>query len=156
MYIWLKRIGGGALVIAGVLLFVRHLRQLLDWPHLYPDLGRLGVGNLLLFGLTLLFVAFAWIAGAYGIREPDGARSTEIPPAEIDLVLCPCTAFDGAGNRLGMGGGYYDRFLPRCEKAAVVSVAFEVQRAAKIPMDRYDRGVDAVITEQALIRPAAE
>ena len=96
----------------------------------------------------------AWNEGAFGIKEPDPARSAEIPPAEIDLVLCPCTAFDGEGDRLGMGGGYYDRFLPRCEKAAVVSVAFEAQRAEKIPMDRYDRRVDAVITEKALIRPA--
>ena len=95
----------------------------------------------------------AWAAGAFGIAEPDPARSAEIPPEEIDLMLCPCTAFDGEGNRLGMGGGYYDRFLPRCARAVSVSVAFEVQRAEKIPLGEYDRGVDMVITEDAVIRP---
>ena len=95
----------------------------------------------------------AWTAGAFGIAEPDPARSAEIPPEEIDLMLCPCTAFDGEGNRLGMGGGYYDRFLPRCARAVSVSVAFEVQRAEKVPLGEYDRGVDMVITEDAVIRP---
>ncbi len=87
MYIWLKRIGGGALVIAGVLLFVRHLRQLLDWPHLYPDLGRLGVGNLLLLCLTLLFVAFAWIAGAYLLLNAEKQLPHQLIPAAAFVVL---------------------------------------------------------------------
>ena len=98
----------------------------------------------------------AWLPGAFGIPEPDPARSEEVDPAELDLVLCPCTAYDGEGHRLGMGGGYYDRFLPRCVNAVTAAVAFEKQRAGHVPMDGYDRGVDMVITEQSMVRPTVE
>lgn len=89
----------------------------------------------------------AWKKGAFQIPEPDPVRSEKVPPEEIDLVLCPCASFDGSGNRLGMGGGYYDRFLPRCSRAAVLAVAFEVQRADRIPCEPWDRRVDGVVTE---------
>ena len=54
-----------------------------------------------------------WKPGAFGIPEPDGETSETVQPEEIDLVVCPGTAFDDRGARLGMGAGYYDRFLPR-------------------------------------------
>ena len=62
---WAKRIGAAALVLAGVLLYLRHLLQLLDWPHLYPDLGQLSMTNILFLGLTLLLLGLAWISAAY-------------------------------------------------------------------------------------------
>ena len=95
----------------------------------------------------------AWRPGPYRIPEPDPARSQEIDPAEIDLVLCPCTAFDDRFSRLGMGGGYYDRFLPLCENAFTAAVAFEAQRAGTIPIMSWDRPVDAVVTEDGFRRP---
>ncbi len=76
----------------------------------------------------------AWERGAYGLYEPVPARSELVPPENIDLVLCPCTAFDGQGTRLGMGGGYYDRFLPQCKNAHIAAVAFASQQAAYIPL----------------------
>lgn len=90
----------------------------------------------------------AWRTGAYGIPEPDPDLSERVEPGDIDLVICPCTAFDAAGSRLGMGGGYYDRFLPRCGHANIIAVAFEVQRAEHIPAEPWDRKVDTVITEE--------
>lgn len=94
----------------------------------------------------------AWTKGYCGILEPDPEKSTEIPPEEIDLVVCPCTAFDESCSRMGMGAGYYDRFLPRCARARVVCVAFEVQKAAKIPADAWDRPMELVFTERAVYR----
>jgi len=88
--------------------------------------------------------------GRYGIQEPDPARSAPVPPEEIDLVICPCAAFDEAGNRLGMGGGYYDRFLPKCTHAQIIAAAFEAQKAVKVPMEPWDRPVQAVFTERAV------
>ena len=107
----------------------------------------------MVYGLEILCPrdADAWIEGPYGIEEPDPARSERVDPREIDLVLCPCTAFDEQGNRLGMGGGYYDRFLPGCENAFLAAVAFEYQRTARIPAEPWDRPMDAAVTENGTL-----
>lgn len=96
--------------------------------------------------------AGAWEAGAYGIPEPVPESSLRIEPAAIDLVICPCTAFDAACNRLGMGAGYYDRYLPLCVGARIVSAAFEVQRTACVPTAPWDRPMEMVFTEDAVYR----
>ena len=92
----------------------------------------------------------AWKPGAYGIREPVRELSQEIPPEELDLVVCPGTGFDPACNRMGMGGGYYDRYLPRCVNARIVLVAFEAQKVPALPVDPWDRPVEQVFTEAAV------
>ena len=55
----------------------------------------------------------AWKKGAFGIPEPVLELGRVIPPEDIDLVVSPCSSFDESGMRLGMGGGYYDRYLPK-------------------------------------------
>ena len=89
----------------------------------------------------------AWRAGKYGIAEPDPEHSTLISPETLDAVIVPCVAFDTAHRRLGHGGGYYDRFLPRCTRAVKLAAAFDIQRAAAVPTDSFDVTVDAVATE---------
>ena len=98
----------------------------------------------------IAMVPGAWQSGAYGIREPVRERSVQVAPEEIDLVVCPGTAFDPACNRMGMGGGYYDRWLPRCVNARVVMTAFEVQKCEALPVDPWDRPVELVFTEDAV------
>ena len=78
------------------------------------------------------------------------ALSREIPPDQIDLVVCPGTAFDPACRRMGMGGGYYDRFLPKCTRARIVMVAFEAQKVDEIPADAWDQPVEQVFTEDRI------
>ena len=90
--------------------------------------------------------------GYYGIPEPVRQRSREIAPEEIDLVICPCTVFDPACRRMGMGKGFYDRFLPRCNKARFVAVAFEVQKVELLSANPWDVPMDAVVTEKAVYR----
>ena len=90
----------------------------------------------------------AWRRGAFGILEPDPERSEETAPEEIDLVICPGVAFDREKRRLGMGGGYYDRFLPLCRKAAVILAAFEEQRAEEVPAEPEDIDMDYVATDR--------
>ncbi len=90
----------------------------------------------------------AWVRSAFGIWEPDLARADVISPEQIDLVLTPCAAFDGKNRRIGMGGGYYDRYLPRCTKATAIGVAFSAQRVEDAAFDaRFDVPLYSVVTE---------
>lgn len=92
----------------------------------------------------------AWKKGAFGIPEPNPAYADEVDPEQINLVICPCTAFDRNHNRLGMGAGYYDRYLEKCENAYLVAVAYDVQEAEEVPVCEYDVKMQAVITEAGI------
>ncbi|MDD5928097.1 MAG: 5-formyltetrahydrofolate cyclo-ligase [Firmicutes bacterium] len=89
----------------------------------------------------------AWKTGYFGIMEPVREKSAEIPPEEIDLVICPCTVFDENCGRMGMGAGFYDRYLAKCVNAHIAAVAFEVQKADSIPMEPWDKPMEMVFTE---------
>ena len=89
----------------------------------------------------------AWKPGYFGIMEPVREKSAEIPPEEIDLVICPCTVFDEDCGRMGMGAGFYDRYLAKCVNAHIAAVAFEVQKADSIPMEPWDKPMEMVFTE---------
>ena len=95
----------------------------------------------------------AWKNGYYGIEEPVPECSRLIRPEELDFILCPCTVFDEWGSRMGMGAGFYDRYLTHCRPdACIASVAFECQKAEKIPVDSWDHPMDVVFTEKATYR----
>jgi len=92
----------------------------------------------------------SWAPGSFGILEPIPEKCTRIPPEELDLVLCPLTAFDAECNRCGMGGGFYDRYLPKCKNAKIIGVAFEAQKAAHVPVDAWDRPMEKIVTEETV------
>ena len=91
-----------------------------------------------------------WEVGLYGIRTPILSRSEILRSDQLDLVLIPCTAFDTACRRVGMGKGYYDRCLPRCTRAVKLGVAFEAQRVDKAAVDAHDEKLDGFVTEGGL------
>ena len=94
------------------------------------------------------------VSSRYGIPEPDPKIHPLVPPERIDLVVAPGVAFDPQGNRLGLGGGYFDRFLGRLpERVPVLGLAFECQIVEAVPHDAPDRPVDAVLTERTVYRP---
>ena len=99
--------------------------------------------------------AEAWRPGPFGLLEPDPDRSDLIEPAELDLVICPCAAFDEKGGRLGMGAGYYDRYLIKCENAVIAAVAFEAQKTAAVPVEPWDQPMSWVFTEDAVYHAAS-
>ena len=76
-----------------------------------------------------------WEVGLYGIRTPILSRSEVLRPVQLDLVLVPCTAVDTACRRVGMGKGYYDRYLPRCTRSEKLGVAIEDHRVDKAAED---------------------
>jgi 5-formyltetrahydrofolate cyclo-ligase len=90
----------------------------------------------------------AWETGRYGIRAPVESHSGILDPLEIDLVIVPCTAFSGSLRmRVGMGAGYYDRYLPQCKNAVSIAIAYEVQRMEDIYGDQWDVPLNAIVTE---------
>jgi 5-formyltetrahydrofolate cyclo-ligase len=90
----------------------------------------------------------------YGIPEPVCPRRTWLAPRMLDLVLLPLVGFDATGNRLGMGGGYYDRsfaFVLRhaWRRPRLIGVAFDRQRVSALPGRPWDVPLDGVLTPQA-------
>jgi len=91
----------------------------------------------------------AWEIGTYGIRTPIESRSIILDPAELDLVLVPCTAFHNVRKiRCGMGSGYYDRYLPQCKNAVTIALAFENQHIDDLCVDDWDVPLDHAVTER--------
>ena len=80
--------------------------------------------------------------GQFNIPEP----TTEPYKEPIDLIILPGVGFDKHGNRLGQGGGYYDRFLAAGHKQSVlVAVAYDFQLVEKVPTNRRDKKMDYII-----------
>ena len=90
--------------------------------------------------------------GAWEILEPE-TRQTSLKLSDINLILVPGVAFDEDHNRMGYGGGYYDRLLAGEKEADFISVglAFEEQISNKLPVEKYDQKVDFVVTEKRVI-----
>lgn len=80
--------------------------------------------------------------GRFGILEPKG----EAFNGEPDLIIVPGVAFDENANRLGRGGGYYDRFLTHFRNAKKYAVAYDFQVVKEVPMASHDVNIDAVLT----------
>ncbi|OQA20960.1 MAG: putative 5-formyltetrahydrofolate cyclo-ligase [Actinobacteria bacterium ADurb.Bin346] len=91
--------------------------------------------------------------GAYGIMEPDEESCVKAHPEDIDIVLVPGVCFDKQLNRIGYGGGFYDRLLPGISPGAKkISVCFQVQLVDKIPSAGHDVPVDMIITEENIYK----
>lgn len=88
--------------------------------------------------------------GPYGISEPRPEYQRKVDPKEVDLWVVPGVAFDATGNRLGFGGGYYDRLLSRV-KGKKIGVAFEFQVVDRLPIEQTDHPVDLILTEARTI-----
>ena len=80
--------------------------------------------------------------GQFNIPEP----TTEPYKEPIDLIILPGVGFDKHGNRLGQGGGYYDRFLATGHKQSMlVAVAYDFQLVEKVPTNRRDKKMDYIV-----------
>ena len=83
-------------------------------------------------------------------QVPEPARKDWIAMETVDLMIVPGLAFDPQGGRLGFGGGYYDRLLPRTT-ALRVGVTFDQCMAEELPCQEHDQRVDWVATPTRLI-----
>lgn len=78
-----------------------------------------------------------------GILEPTGPVWTEADP--VDLILVPGVAFAENGDRLGRGGGYYDRLLGKFPRTYTLGLAFPYQLFDALPVEPHDQPVDGVV-----------
>lgn len=96
----------------------------------------------------------------FGIPEPIHSHKTRLRKTlSLDLILMPLVAFDQQGNRVGMGGGFYDRTLAFLRqrkywhKPNLVGVAYEFQKQKHIDINPWDVPLQAVATEDDIYQP---
>jgi 5-formyltetrahydrofolate cyclo-ligase len=121
-------------------------------------------GRGVLVGLPVIdgenLVARSWRPGEptteawFGAREPTGGDV--IDPSTLDVIVTPAVAVDRAGRRVGYGGGFYDRFLPRTRADAfrVAVVLPEQLLQEDLPAGAFDLRVHAIVTPAEVIRCA--
>ena len=86
----------------------------------------------------------------YGIPEPV-SKKIKFP----DIFLVPLVAFDNRLNRIGYGGGFYDRYLEKIQKnkkIVTIGLAYSFQEIKRVPADKYDIKLDYILTEKKLLK----
>lgn len=89
--------------------------------------------------------------GLWGILEP---VSYKAPAQDAGLILLPGLAFDEKGNRLGYGGGYYDKYLKSRPDCICAALSYELQILEEVPHEEHDCRVDYIVTPERIIIPA--
>ncbi len=82
-----------------------------------------------------------------GIPEPFIKKKVVHP----DIILIPLVGFDSNNFRLGYGGGYYDRYIAKMKNKKIITtigLSFSFQKVMKLPIDKFDKKLDFVITEK--------
>jgi 5-formyltetrahydrofolate cyclo-ligase len=94
--------------------------------------------------------------GAYGMLEPGDGRCMRV--RELDIVFMPLVGFDAAGNRIGMGKGFYDRSLTHrirlrhWRRPLLAGLAYDIQQVASLPAAKHDVPLDLIVTDSTLRR----
>lgn len=124
------------------------LRPLCHWLH--ENGARVLLPETTPRGTPLIFRHWhptcAMRVGRFGTHAPDG------PVLAPDIVLVPLLGFDRAGNRLGYGGGYYDRTLARLPSAQAIGYAPASQEVAALPAGPHDQKLPCIVTEREILR----
>jgi len=94
----------------------------------------------------------------FGILEPNIKIKRQLKPHQLDLVLMPLVAFDINGNRIGMGGGFYDKTFSYLRnrnswrKPKLIGIAYDFQEVESLPDDPWDIPLDFIVTESRSIK----
>ncbi|MGN0242675.1 MAG: 5-formyltetrahydrofolate cyclo-ligase [Lachnospiraceae bacterium] len=88
--------------------------------------------------------------GYRGILEPTG--DAHVIPTKRSVVIVPGTAFDRGGNRMGYGGGYYDKYLARYQMMYRIGIAYDFQIVERVPVEPTDCRLDAIVTPDEVLQ----
>src|SRR3989304_3841488 len=92
--------------------------------------------------------------GSYGIMEPMPELCKPAGVSDIDLVIVPGVCFDKNLNRLGYGGGFYDKLLLNIpDTVKKIALCFDIQVVGRIPVSKNDIKVDLLITNTRIYYP---
>ena len=139
--------------------YIAHRGEMSCEPIIEWALGR-GVDVLLpvVVGRHMRFAPFhpgeTLVPNRWGILEPEWRPARWVSPRRPNVVLMPLVAFDSGGNRLGQGGGYYDRAFAfrntakNWRRPLLVGFAYDFQQVGKLDAKPTDVPLDAVITER--------
>ncbi|MCM2678887.1 5-formyltetrahydrofolate cyclo-ligase [Echinimonas agarilytica] len=142
--------GDGEIDLAPLIHWCWHEHKTLTVPVLHPFSKH-----------HLLFLRYEpttpMVRNCYGIFEPQLNVLDVLPVAHLDCMVLPLVGFDDQANRMGMGGGYYDRTLAswqqqRHAKSALIGVAHDCQKVAKLPVANWDVPLDQVVTPSIIIK----
>jgi 5-formyltetrahydrofolate cyclo-ligase len=92
-----------------------------------------------------------WHPGARMIRERFGTERPDGDPGTPDVLFVPMLAFDAHGNRLGYGGGYYDRTLALHTNTRAIGFAYAAQHVDAVPHGPHDRPLARIFTEAGTV-----
>jgi 5-formyltetrahydrofolate cyclo-ligase len=94
------------------------------------------------------------VSGCMNIPEPSVLTDDRnIDINDVDVVIIPGAAFDETGNRMGYGGGFYDKLLAGLEKSIpIIAPTYEEQVIESVPVDSHDKKVGIIVTDRRVIR----
>ncbi|MCM2323394.1 MAG: 5-formyltetrahydrofolate cyclo-ligase [Oligoflexia bacterium] len=94
-----------------------------------------------------------WVSGRFGIEEPHPSVPA-VNPECLDLVFVPGVVFGMQGERVGMGAGFYDRYLVRTSRALRAAAAFDFQLYPQLAQKPWDQAMDWIVTPTREVRTA--
>lgn len=110
-----------------------------------PVLHPFNPNNLLFLHYT---VETPLVRNRFNILEPRLDVRSVLPLAQLDIILTPLVAFDAVGQRLGMGGGFYDRTLQHWQRSGPypIGLAHDCQQVTTLPVELWDIPLPEIIT----------
>lgn len=88
-------------------------------------------------------------SGVWGLRQP-GADAPVVAP---EVLFMPLVGFTTEGDRLGQGGGYYDRYLAAHPQTVAIGMAWDIQEVAELPTELHDIRLSAIVTPTRVLGP---
>lgn len=89
------------------------------------------------------------VPGTLGLMQPSGDLAEIVP----DVLFMPLVGFTARGERLGQGGGFYDRWLAAHPQTIAIGMAWDVQEVDELPMEDHDMPLAAIITPTRILGP---